>query len=170
MTSHFYAYACPIHEQKMWQKLVVSCQILEFSCPTDINLSKKVSEKENIYGPLIRSMQLQQPDYKLEIITIIVRALGSIPTYPMQGIEHLGFTGKESNRIINKLQQKSIIGPVKICKNFCGFYNLKESFCVSLSCDLNTCSSLRVQLNFSNIAEKQFYVLKIFYDLLVSSL
>ena len=95
--------------------------MVEFSCPADINVSKKVSEKENIYGPLIRSMQLLYPDYKFEFIPIIVGALGSIPTCLLQGIEHLGFTGKEANRIINVLQQKSITGTVKICKTFLSF-------------------------------------------------
>ena len=95
--------------------------MVEFNCPADINVSKKVSEKENIYGPLIRSMQLLYPDYKFEFIQIIVGALDSIPTCLLQGIEHLRFTGKEPNRIINVLQQKSIIGTVKICKTFLSF-------------------------------------------------
>ena len=87
----------------IWNSEVKTCQVVEFSCPADINVSKKVSEKENIYGPLIRSMQLLYPDYKFEFIPIIVGTLGSIPTCLLQGIERLGFTGKESNRIINVL-------------------------------------------------------------------
>ena len=95
--------------------------MVKFSCPVDINVSKKVTEKENIYGPLIRSMQLLYPDYKFEFIPIIVGALGSIPAYLLQGIEYLGFAGKESKRIINVLQQKSILGTVKISKTFLSF-------------------------------------------------
>ena len=105
----------------IWNNEGKTCQVVEFSCPTDINVSKKVSEKENIYGSLIRSMQLLYSDYKFELISIIVGALGLIPTCLLQGIEHLGFTGKESNRIINVLQQKSIIGTLKICKMFLSF-------------------------------------------------
>ena len=41
----------------IWNSEVKTCQMVEFSCPADVNVSKKVSEKENIYGPLIRSMQ-----------------------------------------------------------------------------------------------------------------
>ena len=105
----------------IWNNEVKTCQVVEFSCPADINVSKKVSEKENIYGPLIRSMQLLYADYKFEFIPIIVGALGSIPICLLQGIDRLGFTGKESNRIINVLQQKSIIGTFKICKTFLSF-------------------------------------------------
>ena len=50
----------------IWNNEVKTCQVVEFSCPTDINFSKKlISEKENIYGPLIHSMQLLYPDYKI---------------------------------------------------------------------------------------------------------
>ena len=67
------------------------------------------------------SMKLLYPDYKFELILIIVGALGSISVCLLQGIECLGFTGKESNRIINILQQKSIIGTISIWKTFLGF-------------------------------------------------
>ena len=105
----------------IWNSKVKTCQVLEFSCPVDINVSKKVSERENSYGPLIRSMQLLYPDYKFEFIPIIVGALGSIPACLLQCIERLGFTGKESNRTINVLQQKSVTGTDNICKTFLGF-------------------------------------------------
>ena len=49
----------------IWKNEVKTCQVVEFTCPADINVSKKVSKKENICGPLIRSMQLLYPDYKL---------------------------------------------------------------------------------------------------------
>ena len=49
----------------IWNSEVKTCQVVEFSRPADINVSKKVSEKENIYGPLIRSMQLLYPDINL---------------------------------------------------------------------------------------------------------
>ena len=41
----------------IWNSEAKTCQVVEFSCPVDINVSKKASEKENIYGPLFRSMQ-----------------------------------------------------------------------------------------------------------------
>ena len=36
----------------IWNSKVKTCQVLEFSCPADINVSKKVSERENRYRPL----------------------------------------------------------------------------------------------------------------------
>ena len=52
----------------IWNNEVKICQVVEFSCPADIDVSKKVCENDNIYGPLIRSMQLLYPDYKFEFI------------------------------------------------------------------------------------------------------
>ena len=37
--------------------------IIEYSCPADINIVKKFSEKENIYRPLIRNMQMMYENY-----------------------------------------------------------------------------------------------------------
>ena len=104
----------------IWNSEIKICQVVDLVVP-QTSMFLRNSEKENIYGPLIRSMQLLYPDYKFEFIPIIVGALGSIPTCLQQGIERFGFTGKESNRIINALQQKSFIGTVKICKTFLGF-------------------------------------------------
>ena len=63
-------------------------------------------------------MQLLYPDYKFEFIPIIVGALGSIPTCLLQGIERLDFTGKESNRIINVLQQSQLMEQLRSTKRF----------------------------------------------------
>ena len=41
-----------------WNNEVKTFQVIELSCPADVNVSKKLSEKENLYGPLIRSIQL----------------------------------------------------------------------------------------------------------------
>ena len=68
----------------IWNSEVKHCQEVEFNFPADVKFLKKVSEKENIYGPLIHSMHLLYPDYKFESITIIVGTLYSIPTCLLQ--------------------------------------------------------------------------------------
>ena len=75
----------------IWNNEVKTFQVIEFSCPADVNVSKKLSEKENLYGPLIRSIQLIYPGYKFEFIPIILGGFGSIPTWLLERIERLGF-------------------------------------------------------------------------------
>ena len=66
----------------IWNNEVKTCQVSEFCCPADISVSRKVSEKENIYDPLIRSMQLLYLNYKFKFIPINVAGLGSTqPAY-----------------------------------------------------------------------------------------
>ena len=48
-------------ELVIWNKTEEICTIIEFSCPADINISKKIAEKTDNYGPLIRNLQIMYP-------------------------------------------------------------------------------------------------------------
>ena len=63
----------------IWDKENKMCSIVEFSCPADINITQKVNDKINVYGLLIRNLQIMYPKYKFNMIPIIVGALGYIP-------------------------------------------------------------------------------------------
>ena len=105
----------------IWKKKSNICDIVEFSCPADVNVSSKVIEKENIYGPLMRNLQLIYPAYKYNFIPIIIGALGTIPKELCSNIEKLGYNNKHALMLIRKLQVLSISGSVKICKTFMKF-------------------------------------------------
>ena len=62
-----------------WNKLNKECSILEFGYRADVNISNKANEKNNVYGMLIRNMQILYPDYKFNMIPIIVGVLEYIP-------------------------------------------------------------------------------------------
>ena len=47
------------------------CKIIEISCPADDNITKKVEEKLNNYGPLVRNLQIMYPHYKIRMIPIV---------------------------------------------------------------------------------------------------
>ena len=55
------------------------CSIIEFSCPLGININKKVNEKLENYGQLVQNLQIMYPDYKFQVATIVVGAMGSVP-------------------------------------------------------------------------------------------
>ena len=105
----------------VWDMTKKLCYIIEFSCPADINIVNKVSEKENIYGPLIRNMQMMYENYSFMFIPIIVGALGHVPKCIFTNIENLGFTKNKTKKLVKKLQVLSVTGTVKICKTFMSF-------------------------------------------------
>ena len=54
------------------------CSIIEFSCPLDININKKVNEKSENYGQFVRNLEIMYPDYKFQVAPIVVGAMGSV--------------------------------------------------------------------------------------------
>ena len=88
----------------IWDDLNKECSIFEFSCPADVNISNKVNQKNNVYGMLIRNMQILYPDYKFNMIPIIVNALGYIPKCLKGYICDLGFDEKEAVKHIINMQ------------------------------------------------------------------
>ena len=74
-------------------------------------------DKPENYGPLIQSLQLTYPDLEYSFVTVIIGALGTVPKNFHGNIRHLNFNNKESN-IIKVIQQRAIIGTVKICRKF----------------------------------------------------
>ena len=105
----------------VWNRHTKICYIIEFSCPADINVSKKVEEKITTYGPLVRNLQIMYQEYKFKMLPIIVGALGTIPKSTKISLKELNFSTKETNTLVRKLQAYSIKGTVQICKTFLRF-------------------------------------------------
>ena len=105
----------------IWNYETKVCTIVEFSCPLDINITKKVSEKLEVYAPLVRNLQILHPRYKFEIAPIVVGAMGYVPKCLVTYLKMVGFEGKEIKLLIRRMQVKSISASVKICKTFLNF-------------------------------------------------
>ena len=105
----------------VWNNETKNCFIIEFSCPADVNVTRKAAEKLENYGPLIRTLQLTYPEFKFSFIPIIIGALGTVPKNLLENIKQLNFNEKEAKNIIKAIQQRAIIGSVKICKTFLNF-------------------------------------------------
>ena len=105
----------------VWNLKEKTCNIIEFSCPADVNVSAKVTEKENIYAHLIRNLQLMYHEYKFIFTPVIIGALGTVTKCLHEHLIKYGFSQKHTNNLIRKLQVLSISGTVKICKTFMKF-------------------------------------------------
>ena len=45
----------------IWCRNTKTFKKVEFSCPADVSVTKKIKEKEDNYGPLIRKLQVTYP-------------------------------------------------------------------------------------------------------------
>ena len=99
-----------------WDTEQKTCEIIEVSCPADVNLLSKINEKENIYGPLIRNMQLMYTDYTFMFVPIIIGAFSrTVPKCLESSLNELGFSKNETKNLIQSVQMCSIS---EIIKNF----------------------------------------------------
>ena len=113
----------------LWDCNEKICQVIEFSCPADINVSKTVEEKVAAYGRLIRELQIMYKDYHFKMLPVVVGALGTIPNATKESLEEMKFSKTEINKLLRKLRNESVRGMVKICKTFIKF---SESWCMVL--------------------------------------
>ena len=63
----------------IWCHNTKTCKIVEFSCPADKNVTKKIQEKEDNYELFIHMLQVTYTEYKFPFIPVIVGAMGAIP-------------------------------------------------------------------------------------------
>ena len=105
----------------IWNKESKICSVVEFSCPADVNITKKIKEKLDTYAPLIRNLQIMHPTYRFQMIPIIVGALGYVPKCLKDYIKLCGFDNIETNKLIRKFQAISAAGTAKIAKTFLKF-------------------------------------------------
>ena len=83
-----------------WDRLGKICKMVEISCPADVNVMKKVEEKLKNYGPLICNFQIMYPHYKVQMVAIVIGALGYVPKCLEMYIHQLGFNKIETEKLV----------------------------------------------------------------------
>ena len=101
------------------------CQVIEFSCPADVNVLRKVEERVSAYDPLIRNLQIIYKDYRFKIIPAVVGALGNIPNTTKESQKKMKFSKIEINKLLRKLQKNSVRGTLNVSKTFFKFSKSK---------------------------------------------
>ena len=105
----------------IWYHEKIVRTAVDFSCPLDSNITKKVAEKKNNYGPLIRNMQIMYPNYKFEMIPVVIRCLGYVQNDLKTYMKQLGFDDKEIPFLVRRLQIALISGTAYICEAYFNF-------------------------------------------------
>ena len=98
----------------IWDTQKKICQIVEVSVPLD--LSQVREDKESKYLLLISQMQQMYNNYKIEVIPVLVGALGSIPHGLKQNLQRIGIDKARIKTVTQRIQKAALIGSVKVCK------------------------------------------------------
>ena len=100
----------------IWNTQKKICQLMEVSVPLDMNLSQVREDKESKYLPLISQMQQMYNNYKVEVIPVLVGALGSIPHGLKQNLQKIGIDKARIETVTQRIQKAALIGSVKVVR------------------------------------------------------
>ena len=99
-----------------WELETKKCLIIDICVPMDVNVKREEKEKSDKYVILASRLQRLYPQYKYEIIPIVVGSTGYIPKTLKSHLENCGFDKERINKIVPILQRKALRGSVKIVK------------------------------------------------------
>ena len=103
----------------LWDHNEKIYQVIESSCPADINILQKVEEKVAAYGLLIRNLQIVYKNhcykwYQLWLVHSVIFLMSLKKVWKKWNF-------LKANFLLRKLQNNSVRGMVKICKTFTKF-------------------------------------------------
>ena len=100
----------------LWKKDKKVCFVIDVCVPLDQNVHAEENTKVNKYTRLIVGLQRLYPDYTYQIIPIVLGATGLITNSLKNNLNNL-FDKKIVPRLIPKLQQKALIGSMRVVKS-----------------------------------------------------
>ena len=100
----------------VWDKVSLTCTIIDISVPLDLNISSKIKDKQNDYMLLMGELQMLYPTFKYKIVPVVIGAFGTVTTQLKQHLQSLGFDALKCEEITRSIQKRALIGSMKICK------------------------------------------------------
>ena len=92
------------------------CLIIDICVPLDVNVAREEKEKKDRYILLASRLQRLYPQYKYEIVPIVIGSTGYVSNNLQRCIEQCGFDKKKVTSIVPMLQRKALRGSLKIVK------------------------------------------------------
>ena len=80
-----------------------------------------VKNEKSCIVTMLQNMHILYPDYRFEMLPIVIGALGFVPLGLFNFTTNLGYEKKEALKHISKMQAIVSSGTVKICKTFLNF-------------------------------------------------
>lgn len=104
----------------VWNNAAKECSIVEIGVPLDVNVTRVESVKGDTYIPLVIALKRLYPEHKFQTVPIVIGATGAMTTNLKSNLSKLGFRESDANSLACRLQEKAILGTVKIVKSALG--------------------------------------------------
>ena len=102
----------------VWDKETQVCSVIEVGVPLDFNVTNRQITKVDKYMPLVSELQQMYPEYKYQIVPIIIGLLVAIPKQLKDSLTKLQVKEKRIQAVTKKLQKSAVFGSVKTMKTF----------------------------------------------------
>ena len=101
----------------VWEHKEKTCKIIDICVPLDQNIKSNEKEKRDKYAALAVALKRLYPEYNFSIIPVVLGATGLITNSLLHNLKEAGFKDHECERLVPKLQQKALLGSMKIIKS-----------------------------------------------------
>ena len=95
----------------------MQCTVIDICVPLDQNVKANEKVKKDRYLPLTVALKRLYPDYSYSVIPIVLGATGLVTKSLTKNLCDIGFNEKKTRRIIPKLQQKTLVGSMRVVKS-----------------------------------------------------
>ena len=101
----------------VWNNQDKTCAIVDICVPLDINVHVQEKTKCDTYAPLIVGLLRHYPQYKFEIVPLVVGATGLVTNSLVTNLKKLLNTDADAEKTAARMQQKALIGSMRILKS-----------------------------------------------------
>ena len=101
----------------VWEHKEKTCKIIDICVPLDQNIKSNEKEKRDKYAALAVALKRLYPEYNFSIIPVVLGATGLITNSLLHNLKEAGFKDHECEKLVPKLQQKALLGSMKIIKS-----------------------------------------------------
>ena len=100
----------------LWRKRTNECVVIDICIPLDQNVKSNEKVKVDRYVPLTIHLKRLYPQYSYSVVPVVLGATGLVTKSLVKNLLHS--QKKSANRIIPKLQHKTLVG--WMCVVWCG--------------------------------------------------
>ena len=102
----------------IWDTQNKTCKIVDICVPLDINVELRHTTKVDNYAPLVDQLQRLYPQYKYQMIPVIIGAMGTVPKTLRGNLTRVGVPEDAIKSLIERVQRLALLGTLKIVENF----------------------------------------------------